>query len=147
MELSMHAAAAGVLGGAGFLADLAGLGPLTDLAVVAIAVDAVLARAGSHRPPRAVVVECVRAAGQLDSPPAELIGLICDVIEDRLSWRRATRLAGRYALDLVPVVGSAWRALGSVRSARQAADLVARLEVQAARLTPAPAPMAALAAA
>src|SRR6266571_5307689 len=130
MELSFHAAAAGVLGGATVLADLAGpgLGPLVDLglgaAVAAVAVDAVLTRADPGLPPQHALVASVRAAGRFDTPAAALLGMACDLIDGRvraahalhLAWIGACRFLGRHAFDLAPVVGTAARALGCGRS-------------------------------
>jgi hypothetical protein len=161
MELSMHAAAAGVLGGAAFLADVAapGLGPLVDLglgaAVAAVAVDAVLTRADPALPPHRAVAASVRAAGRFDTPAAALLGLACDLIDGRVSpgnaarlaWTSACRFVGRHAVDLMPVVGTAARALASGRSAREAARFVAALEAAAEKLGDTPAaPALALAA-
>ena len=147
----MHAVAAGVLSGASALADLAGpgLGPLVDLglgaAVAAVAVDAVLSNADPALPPARAVVASVRAAGRHTTPAATLLGIACDLLDGRAgtarrAFRSACRLVGRHALDLVPVVGTAARALGAGRAARAAADYVDALEIAAAALSPPSAP-------
>jgi hypothetical protein len=132
MGHSMHATAAGVLGGAAVFSEVAvpGLGSFVELglgaAVAAVGVAAVLRRADPTVPARHAVVHSVRAAGTFHTPAAPLLGLVCDLIDRRAgafgrAWISACRVLGRGGLS---------------QPAVEAARFVGALEAAAAQVTP-----------
>jgi hypothetical protein len=152
MQISWHAAVAGAIGGATALGDLAapGLAPIVDLgvgaAIAVVAVDSiwtVARRRGATLAPHELFVASVAGADvtAFATPAAPLLGLASAVLSGtggaraiaRTLWSGARALVAGHALDFVPGVATAARAIRTGVSAREAARLVGAVEQAAER--------------